>query len=51
MIAALVIAFVAFVLIGAISGRVKVQNCCALTADPAKDARLRDASEPPEIVR
>lgn len=41
-----VIAFLAFVVIGGLTGRVKAQSCCSLTADPQKDARLRGAGAP-----
>lgn len=46
----LVIAFMAFVVVGALTGRVKAQSCCSLTADPEKDARLRGATTPTEAV-
>ncbi len=37
-----VVAFVVFLVVGAITGRVKVQSCCAV-ADPRCDARMREA--------
>lgn len=38
----LVAAFAALLLIGALTGRVKVKSCCAV-ADPRKDLRMRAA--------
>ena len=41
--AGLVVAFVMYVVVGAITGRIRVRSCCA--ADPARDLRMR-AAEP-----
>ncbi len=38
----LVVLFLAVLLIGAVTGRVKVSSCCVV-ADPQCDARMRDA--------
>ncbi len=41
-----VIGFVAFVLIGAFTGRVKAESCCSLSAsDPRRDLRMAPAFE------
>lgn len=37
-----VVAFVVFLVVGAITGRVKVVSCCSI-ADPRYDARMREA--------
>ena len=42
--AAAVLPVIALV-VGAYTGRVKVNNCCA-TADPSRDLRMRVADEP-----
>ena len=42
LIAAVVLAPVLALVVGALMGRVRVQSCCA-PADPAKDLRMRDA--------
>lgn len=34
----------ALVLVGAITGRIKITNCCSI-ADPSKDLRMRAAYE------
>lgn len=36
-----VVAFVAFLVVGAVAGRVRVRSCCA--ADPRQDLRMRAA--------
>ena len=41
LIAAVVLAPVLALVVGAVMGRVRVQSCCA-PADPAKDLRMRD---------
>lgn len=45
LIGALVIAFLVFLVVGALTGRVRAQSCCSLTSDPATDLRMR-GSEP-----
>jgi hypothetical protein len=41
-----VIAFLVFIVIGAVTGRVKVQSCCSLSAtDPRRDLRMTTAFE------
>ncbi|HET7173890.1 MAG TPA: hypothetical protein VFI30_06400 [Nocardioidaceae bacterium] len=37
-----VMGFVVFLVIGSITGRVKMKSCCSI-ADPRCDARMRDA--------
>lgn len=38
------LAFLAFVLVGAITGRVKAESCCSLSAgDPQRDRRMAPA--------
>ena len=41
----LVVVFLAALLIGAVTGRVKITSCCAV-ADPRCDARMRGAFDP-----
>lgn len=41
-IAALVVVFLAGLILAAVTGRVQVRSCCAI-ADPAKDLRIRAA--------
>jgi hypothetical protein len=41
-IAALVLAFLAGLVLAAVTGRAQVRSCCAI-ADPAKDLRMRAA--------
>lgn len=48
LIGALVIAFLVFVVVGALTGRVKAQSCCSLTSDPDTDLRMRGAEAPPD---
>lgn len=36
------VALVLFLVVGAITGRMKVQSCCAVV-DPRRDARMREA--------
>ena len=43
-IGALAIGFLAFLLVGALTGRVRMSACCAV-ADPRRDLRMRDAYE------
>jgi hypothetical protein len=45
---ALAIAFLALMVLGAATGRVKMNGCCTVT-DPSRDLRMRDAFETPEI--
>lgn len=41
-----VIAFLVFMVVGAVTGRVKVQSCCSLSAtDPRRDLRMTTAFE------
>ncbi|MGZ5385265.1 MAG: hypothetical protein ACXWH0_14960 [Acidimicrobiia bacterium] len=42
LIAAVVLASLLALVVGAVTGRVRVQSCCT-AADPAKDLRMRDA--------
>ena len=42
LIAAVVLAPVLALVVGAVTGRVRVQSCCVPT-DPARDLRMRDA--------
>ena len=49
-IAALAVGFLALVVIGAVSGRVRMSACCAV-ADPSRDLRMRGAyDEPPAEI-
>jgi hypothetical protein len=48
LIGALVIAFLVFVVVGALTGRVKAQSCCSLTGDPDTDLRMRGAEASPD---
>ena len=45
---ALAITFLAWMVLGAATGRVKMNGCCTV-ADPSRDLRMRDAFETPEI--
>jgi len=45
----LVLLFLALLIVGAISGRVRMQSCCAVPAE--KDARMRDGEKGPEAQR
>jgi hypothetical protein len=42
---ALAVLAIVALLVGALTGRVRMRSCCAV-ADPAKDLRMRDAYEP-----
>jgi hypothetical protein len=44
--AILMFSFTAFLVVGAVTGRVRVTNCCSI-ADPRHDARMRSAFEEP----
>lgn len=48
LIGALVIAFLVFLVVGALTGRVKAQSCCSLTSDPDTDLRMRGSEPAPE---
>lgn len=48
--AALPLLFLALLVWGAVTGRVKVSSCCA-AADPSKDLRMRAAFEDPDRIR
>jgi len=39
----LVVAFVVLVVVGSVTGRIKIKSCCA--ADPRRDLRMRGAFE------
>jgi hypothetical protein len=39
-VAAPIVLFLVLLLVGAVTGRVRVRTCCAV-ADPARDARMR----------
>jgi hypothetical protein len=39
-VAAPIVLFLVLLLVGAVTGRVRVRTCCAVT-DPARDARMR----------
>ena len=45
-IAALAVGFLAFVVIGTLSGRIRMSACCAV-ADPSRDLRMRGAHDDP----
>jgi hypothetical protein len=42
-------AFVVFIVVGAITGHVKVRSCCGI-ADPRCDARMRDAFRDTDVT-
>lgn len=48
LIGALVIAFLVFLVVGALTGRVKAQSCCSLTSDPDTDLRMRGSESSSE---
>ena len=48
LIGALVLAFLVFLVVGALTGRVKAQSCCSLTSDPDHDLRMRGSEPAPE---
>lgn len=48
LIGALVLAFLVFLVVGALTGRVKVQSCCSLTGDPDTDLRMRGSEPAPK---
>jgi hypothetical protein len=48
LIGALVIAFLVFLVVGALTGRVTAQSCCSLTGDPDTDLRMRGAEPSPD---
>ena len=43
-IGALAVGFLAFLILGAVTGRVRMSSCCTV-ADPRHDLRMRDAYE------
>lgn len=53
LLAILMIGFTAFLVVGALTGRVRLNSCCNI-ADPRNDARMRAAFEderPPNSVK
>lgn len=47
---AIVVAFLVFLVVGGITGRVKIKSCCAV-ADPRRDARMRAAfADDPDVT-